>query len=264
MGRNKEVLNAELYAIWLGLMSVREHQEEWAAVGLKSLAIFTDAQPALKRIKNDDLGPGQWLTRRMLHTERQLRQARWSTELRWISGHKGIEGNEVADQWAKDCVGALGANRLPREEESITTLTHVARGVTEKKWQEHLAWLKERCAGKRYCHLRECQRTDPVASRARKAVACRFQQFRMGEARIGPYLAMVGQADNDTCWWYGSGASQTRKHLFKHCRRWKDQRVTMERDIGKATRTGWKRTTRNTPWHTSSATKDAPRPSWSS
>jgi hypothetical protein len=90
------------------------------------------------------------------------------------------------------------------------------------------------------------QRTDPVASRARKAVASRFYQFRLGKARIGPYLAMVGQAENDKCWWCGSGASQTREHLFKYCSRWKDQRVTMWRDIGKATRTGWKRTSRNT------------------
>jgi ribonuclease HI len=246
MGRNKEVFHAELYAIWVGLMSARKHQDEWEAVGPKSLTIFTDAQAALKRIRNDDPGPGQWLARRILRTERQLRQAGWTTEFRWIPGHRGIEGNEVADQWAKEGAGASGAEHLPPEEESITTLAHVARGVTEKKWHEHLAWVKERCHGKRYYHLKESQRADPVASHARKAVASRFYQLRMGKARIGPYLAMVGQAENDKCWWCGSGASQTREHLFKHCSRWKDQRVTMWRDIGKATRTGWKRTTRNT------------------
>jgi hypothetical protein len=53
----------------------------------------------------------------------------------------------------------------------------------------------------------------------------------MGKAPT--YLSMVGQAENDKCWWWcGSGASQTREH----CSRWKDQRVTMWRDIGKATR----------------------------
>jgi hypothetical protein len=34
-----------------------------------------------------------------------------------------------------------------REEESITTLAHVARGVTEKKWYEHLNWVRERAVG---------------------------------------------------------------------------------------------------------------------
>jgi ribonuclease HI len=226
MGRNKEVFDAELYAIWVGLKVAKDSTDAWAA-GPRAVTIFTDAQAALKRIRNDDPGPGQWLARRILRTERQLRQAGWTTEFRWIPGHRGIEGNEVADQLAKEGAGASGAEHLPQEEESITTLAHVARGVTEKKWHEHLAWVKERCHGKRYYHLKESQHTDSVAARARKAVASRFYQLRMGKARIGTYLAMVGQAEDDKCWWCGSGASQTREHLFKHCSRWKDQRVTM-------------------------------------
>jgi ribonuclease HI len=268
MGRNKEVFDAELYAIWVGLTAARDHKEEWAAHltehgGPRVITIFTDAQAALKRIRNDEAGPGQWLARRIIRVERQLlvRQEGWLTEFRWIPGHKGIEGNEVADRWAKEGAGASGAERLPREEESITTLAHVARGVTEKKWQEHLAWVKERCHGKRYYHLKESQRTDPVASSARKAVASRFYQLRMGKARIGPYLAMVGQAENDKCWWCGSGASQTREHLFKHCKF-----VTGGKNNGspcgailakQLEQAGSERSV--TPlWHSSSATKGAP------
>jgi ribonuclease HI len=196
MGRNKEVFDAELYAIWIGLASARDHlKDDW--MGAKSITFFTDAQAALKRIRNDDPGPGQWLARRIIRTERQLRQAGWTTEFRWVPGHKGVEGNEVADQWAKEGAEATGAEHLPREEESITTLAHVARGITEAKWNEHLAWVKERCRGKRYYLLRERQHTDPVASRAQKATASRFYQFRMNKAPTGPYLAEVGQAADD-------------------------------------------------------------------
>jgi ribonuclease HI len=245
MGRNKEVFDAEIYAIWVGLKAAKDRAEREENDGPRAVTIFTDAQAALKRIRNDAPGPGQWLVRRILHTERQLRQAGWTTEFRWVPGHKGIEGNEVADQWAKEGAEASGAEYLPREEESITTLAHVARGVTEAKWNEHLAWVKERCRGKRYYLLRERQHTDPVASRARKATAARFYQLRMNKAPTGPYLAEVGQAEDDKCWWCsssspGAGPSQTREHLFKHCRRWKDQQATMWRAIGRAT--GRKRT----------------------
>jgi ribonuclease HI len=42
MGRNEEVFDAELYAIWIGLTSARDHlKEDWA--GAKSITIFTDA-----------------------------------------------------------------------------------------------------------------------------------------------------------------------------------------------------------------------------
>jgi hypothetical protein len=40
------------------------------------------------------------------------------------------------------------------------------------------------------------------------------------------------------------GPSHTREHLFKYCRRWRDQRITMRRAIAKVT--GGKCTTRNT------------------
>jgi hypothetical protein len=61
-------------------------------------------------------------------------------------------------------------------------------------------------------------------------------------APTGPYLAKIGKAEDDKCWWCGNGASQTREHLFKQ--RWKDQQVIMWRAIGKVT--GRKRTARNT------------------
>jgi hypothetical protein len=107
-----------------------------------------------------------------------------------------------------------------------------------------MGWVKERCCSKRYYLLRERQRTDSTASRARKTVASRFYQFRMNKAPTGPYFAETGQAADVSCWWCGRGVSQAREHLFKHCRRWKDQQAFMWRDLRKAT--DGKRTARNT------------------
>jgi ribonuclease HI len=133
MGRNKEFFDAEIYAIWVGLKAANDRAEREENDGPRAVTIFTDAQAALKRIRNEASGPGQWLVRRILHTERQLRQAQWTTEFRWVSGHKGIEGHQEAHQWAKEGAEASGAEYLPREEVSITTLAHVARGITEAK-----------------------------------------------------------------------------------------------------------------------------------
>jgi hypothetical protein len=92
------------------------------------------------------------------------------------------------------------------------------------------------------------RRWYPVASHAQKTIASRFYQLRMNKAPIGPYLAEVGQAADDRCWWCsnesGAGPSQTREHLFKHCNRWKEQQATMWREVKKAT--GGKLTARNT------------------
>jgi hypothetical protein len=49
MGRNKEVFDADLYAIWAGITAARDHKDEWAALGPKVITIFTNTQAALKR-----------------------------------------------------------------------------------------------------------------------------------------------------------------------------------------------------------------------
>jgi ribonuclease HI len=93
MERNKEVFDAGLYAIWIGLASPRDHlKDDWT--GAKSITLLTDAQAALKRIRNDDTGSGQWLARTLLRTERQVCQAGWTTEFRWVPGHKGVGGTK--------------------------------------------------------------------------------------------------------------------------------------------------------------------------
>jgi ribonuclease HI len=107
MDRKKEVFDAEeVHAIWMGLTAARDHEDDCAAFGPNAVIIFTHAQAALERIRNDDPGPGQWRVRCILRTERQLRQAGWTTEYLWVPGHKW---NEVADEWAKDAaVGYAG------------------------------------------------------------------------------------------------------------------------------------------------------------
>jgi hypothetical protein len=75
--------------------------------------------------------------------------------------------------------------------------------------------------------------------RAPKNFATRFYQLRMKKAPTGPYLGEIRQAMNDKCWWSGSDTSQTREHLFTHCRRWKDQQASMWRDLRKVTNEKW-------------------------
>ena len=56
--------------------------------------------------------------------------------------------------------------------------------------------------------------------KARKELASRFYQLLSGHAATAEHLRRVGQASCDRCFWCGSGAVQTRHHLFIVCRRW--------------------------------------------
>jgi ribonuclease HI len=64
-----------------------------------------------------------------------LRRARpdITIEIRWCPAHKGVSGNEKADEWAKLAAAspnARGVERLPR------SLAHLRREISEKKWAE--------------------------------------------------------------------------------------------------------------------------------
>ena len=68
-----------------------------------AVTIFAYAQAAIWRMTSDDPGPGQKyaLEARRHIASLRAKEPNAKIEIRWCPSHQGIEGNEVADQWAK-------------------------------------------------------------------------------------------------------------------------------------------------------------------
>ena len=67
------------------------------------VTISTDAQAATRRMASEEPGPGQMhaiLARKHIATLRRARPG-IAIEVRWRPAHKGVPGNEKADEWAK-------------------------------------------------------------------------------------------------------------------------------------------------------------------
>ena len=63
----------------------------------------------------------------------------------------------------------------------------------------------------------------PRLRTAKKGVAARFFQLLSGHAMTAPFLReRWGWMDTDRCWWC-DGGRQSRDHLFKECKTWKDE-----------------------------------------
>ena len=98
MGYKQEACDAECAALARALESTSRRNTTPERV-----TIFTDAQAAVRRMATDEPGPGQIYALRARKHIAALRRTRPGIiiEIRWFPAHKGVEGNEKADEWAK-------------------------------------------------------------------------------------------------------------------------------------------------------------------
>ena len=112
--------------------------------------------------------------------------------------------------------------------DTVTSLAHLRRRASEKKWPEARAWCERRNLNGGYVP-RKKGKPDPTPARAEKRTASRFYQLKSGHALRGVYLKSVDNRPDDHCWWCdpdnNCGTQQTRDYLFKHCSRWTDQQA---------------------------------------
>ena len=95
------VYAAELRAIEMALAMVLESTEPWAEQTKNGSIIFVDSQAALRALSRPRMPSGQVYLAGCLNSIRRLADRDIRTELRWIPAHKGVIGNEIADQHSK-------------------------------------------------------------------------------------------------------------------------------------------------------------------
>ena len=161
--------------------------------------------------------------------------------IRSVPGHAGVQGNEVADQWALEAATREHKRRLGREslESPVVTSGHTSQAFmrTVLKVRAVTRWRDEitkRCRGRRPFRIPkegEIPRIPTGLRRAPKEVTSRFFQLASGHAMIAPFLSeKFGWIDSGSCWWC-SGGRQSRENLFKECRTWKGI-STLWREVG--------------------------------
>jgi len=246
MGYNQEAYDAECAALARAL-------EEASRRNLtpEQVTIFADAQAAISRMVSDKPGPGQQYALQARKHIATLRRARpgITIEIRWCPAHKGIAGNEKADEWAKraaeepDTHGVewLSYNYDGRSEVRAVplprSLANLKREISEKKWVEARQWAGGRTAKAKY-KMPESQKPDGMVAGSTKKLASRVYQLKTGHCRTGQYLHWAKARPTAQCWWCQCPA-QTRDHLFKVCPKWKVQQKILWAEVLKETKR-WK------------------------
>jgi len=244
MGYNQEAYDAECATLARALDSASRRNTTPERV-----TIFTDAQAAIRQMASDEPGPGQQYALQARKHIAALRRARPGIviEIRWCPAHKGIAGNEKADEWAKtaaeepDTHGVEWLNYSDRTEVRALplprSLANLKREISEKKWIEARQWAGGRTSKRKY-RMPKNQRPDGTVAGSAKRLASRYYQLKTGHARTGQYLYWAKVRPDAQCWWCKC-PSQTRDHLFKVCPEWKMQQKILWAEVLKETKR-WK------------------------
>ena len=107
--------------------------------------------------------------------------------IRWVPSHRGVEGNEQADQRAVEAATLP----LPRAAVRRRSLEYLRRRATEQAIQTWRDDTRRRAGGRRSFVLPSADSRPairPAPRRVPKGVAARFFQLLNGHAMIPPFL----------------------------------------------------------------------------
>jgi hypothetical protein len=148
LGRNKEVVDAELFTLLRATMMIGDQVEDMISDGVPKIIIFTDSQAVLNRIQHNEPGPGQTWASAIIRSTEEICRQNIQLEFRWVPRHAGIEGNETADQLAKDAAAPENEEELPSEEARCTSLSYLRRCTPGAKWKRSDEWFEAKCKSK--------------------------------------------------------------------------------------------------------------------
>ncbi|ODM18007.1 hypothetical protein SI65_06795 [Aspergillus cristatus] len=224
LGKGCEVFDAELLGVVQALQLAEKVGDQ------RPVTILLDSQAAIARLQHTQSGPGQALAIQAHAIAKRLHARGCQTTIQWVPGHAGIEGNERADQAAKQAAGKP-PGRGPRE----ISLAFTCRARTEAITAQRQRWLNKELGqrsqqGQRTYRPQRNWRLDPAAAMAPKHLASRYFQLRSGHAAIGAHLHRIQARDDATC--QGCGISrETTHHLLFECREWQHQRNKLYKDL---------------------------------
>ena len=232
LGKNKEVFDAEVYAIGQALEILRERDERDT-----EYTIFSDSQAALSRIQHDRTGPGQARAIQAIAAAEAITSRGNTVTLRWTPSHVGIEGNERVDNMAKRAASEEEDRANPQYLREAS-LSHLTRVTTEARSEATAEWIRSHSGRHRRYRPPKGGKMRKNLNRTRKELASRFYQLLSGHAATAEHLRRIGQVNSDTCFWYGSGERQSRYHLFVKCKRWTPEIKKLWQRV--RSETGWR------------------------
>lgn len=226
------VYEAELVGIRLALHLIRANRIN------KRVIIATDNQAAIMALDMKKPSPGYYLVEDILQAQEELKTHRLHRALqivfRWVPAHLGIDGNEIADQLAKEA--ATGKSNapahLPKQFKKVlpysaSALKTAFMSQLKKKTMELLT------TSPRYTRLLETDPSIPSANYQKimadlpRKHASIITQLRTGHIPLMKHLHRINKAESPICP-ACHDAQETVYHYLLRCPEYNEARNELE------------------------------------
>jgi ribonuclease HI len=224
MGNTSEVFDAELRAIYECILTCRTPMHIHH-LRRHHIHIFSDDQAAITRSASLDHGPGQEIAALIRDMALALRPHMVQVIVHWVPGHTGIPRNENANALAK-----LATQRQPMTHIPISTswLCRCIREQTATDWQQ---WYDNTPWPTTYAAPHRC-RLDAAYTTLPRKISSAILGLCTGH---GYFLDCLACRPSDRYPSRHCGCllhpPQTPKHLLLSCPEFRDQRITLRRDL---------------------------------
>lgn len=132
LGRNKEVLDAELWAILSALEIARD---ETFNTSNAPITIFSDSQKDLQEIQHPAAHKNRFLRGQICHQATILQSTGHPIVCRWAPGHSDLEGNKKADLTANN-----RAEKGGKQAERWSSLAYIKENLAQARRKELAKW----------------------------------------------------------------------------------------------------------------------------
>jgi ribonuclease HI len=217
LGDEQLVYNGELEGTTLGIEYIsRIARQGWQYI------VFSDNQAGLYRLKTPSDNPGQRCQIRAILASNLILEKGASIALQWVPGHTDVEGNEKADELAKQ------ASKRASDSQETSWAMYGLR-VKELK---SIEWAKAIELADRKKGLRK--RSYKLASKlkvpqgTKRLIASTYYQLRLGHGYLKAYLKRIGKTNNDKC---SCGAKETTDHILFQCINLVEERKALLKDL---------------------------------
>ena len=183
LGKNKEILDAELWAI-----------SEALDIALKianprtPITIFSDSQKALRAIALPFTSQENRFLRSLVYQKTEILQRTGHPFIfQWVPGHSGLIGNEKPNLSARN-----RAERGGKLTERWSSLAYIKRNVCEIRSRELVRWHETETQERKIsrCGLyipRTTEGISPALGKAPKKYASRYYQLKVGHGALGTF-----------------------------------------------------------------------------